>query len=219
MILTCISASNIKHARDYSTSTKVCNLIGEIVRENCGNQITTEVIKLVDHELNPCIGCGRCFKKAICVYDEDFNEIYSKITKSNGLFIVAAHYAPIPSKLAMLLEKMEQLAFLPRFHNEEERSPLYKRPGIIAHGGGTEEIIKGYKGVVLNTITNALAYPIEMDVLGVSEEWPNGIVFPIKEVSRDANSVFPIQHYDWNDIKVRIKPLVNTMIDCIIGRS
>lgn len=218
MIITCISASNIKHAKDYSTSSKICSLIEEMVIKKSKSLIKVEVIKLVDYELSPCIGCGKCFKKTVCVYDEDFNNIYSKVIKSDGLFVVSAHYAPIPSKLSMLLEKMEQLTFFPRFHKEEYRSPLYKKPvGIIGHGGGTEEIIKGYKGVVLNTIANALSYPIEMNILGVNEEWPNGIALPIQEVIKDENSIFPIQKYDWEDIKVRIEPLVNNMIGNIIA--
>lgn len=156
-------------------------------------------------------------QKSVCPYDEGFNSIYSKVAESDGLFVVSAHYAPIPSKLSMLLEKMEQLAFLPRFHNEEERSPLYQKPvGIVGHGGGTEEIIKGYRGVVLNTIANALSYPIEMDILGLNEEWPNGIVFPVEEVIRDENSLFPVQRYDWEDIRVRVEPLVDIMIEKIM---
>lgn len=217
MIITCISSSNIKHAKDYGTSSKICSLIKKMVINKGQNLITVEVIQLVDYELSTCIGCGKCFKKSVCLHDEGFNKIYSKVIKSDGLFVVSAHYAPIPSKLSMLLEKMEQLAFLPRFHKDEDRSLLYKKPvGIIGHGGGTEEVINGYKGVVLNTIANALSYPIEMDILGVNEEWPNGIVFPVKEVIKDENSIFPIQKYDWEDIKVRIEPLVNHMIDKLI---
>jgi hypothetical protein len=109
----------------------------------------------------------------------------------------------------MLLEKMEQIAFLPRFHNDNDRSPLYHKPvGIIGHGGGTEAIIKGYKNVVINTIANALMYPIEMDIVGINEEWPYGVVFPIKEVHKEEDSIFPIQIYDFLDIRKRIEPLV-----------
>lgn len=192
-------------------------MIAEMVQSKSKNLITAEIIHLVDYDLSPCIGCGKCFKKSVCPYDEGFNSIYSKVAESDGLFVVSAHYAPIPSKLSMLLEKMEQLAFLPRFHNEEERSPLYQKPvGIVGHGGGTEEIIKGYRGVVLNTIANALSYPIEMDILGLNEEWPNGIVFPVEEVIRDENSLFPVQRYDWEDIRVRVEPLVDIMIGKIM---
>lgn len=220
MIITCISASNIKHARDNSTSTKICNVIGEMLKEKEKISAYIQIIRLVDYEMIPCIGCGKCFKKNKCMFDDNFNDIYSKVIQSDGLFIVSAHYAPIPSKLSILLEKMEQVAFLPRFHNDEDRSPLYKKPvGIIGHGGGTEEIIKGYKGVVLNTIANALLYPIEMDIVGVSDDWPHGIIIPVKEVLKDKNSVFPIQCYDWQDIKNRIKPLFNNVFEKIIAEN
>lgn len=87
------------------------------------------------------------------------------------LFIVSAHYAPISSKLSILLEKIEQLAFLKRFNDENYRSPLFGRPvGIIGHGGGTEEIIKYYKAPVLDSIRNALSYPVEMDIVGANNE-------------------------------------------------
>lgn len=66
----------------------------------------------------------------------------------------------------MLLEKMEQLAFLKRFNDDGYRSPLYKRPvGIVGHGGGTEEVVQSYRRQVIDTIANAMSYPIEMDIV------------------------------------------------------
>lgn len=211
----CISASNIKHAGPNSTSLKICHLVKEIIAES-DPQVITEVLPLVDYELKPCIGCGQCYGKGRCIDDATFNEIYARLSAADALFVVSAHYAPIPAKLAMLLEKMEQLAFLPRFNNEENMSPLYQRPvGIIAHGGGTEEIIKGYTGVVINTIVNALSWPIEMRIIGAGEEWPRGIAVPVKTVRKDSNSVFPVQEYDWPDIKERIRPLVSNVITAL----
>lgn len=213
MRVVCVSSSNVKHAGDESTSVKVCHIIGEIAQKQQDN-IDIDIIRLADSELNPCIGCGHCFKKGECPRDQVFNSLYSRIARADGLFVVAAHYAPIPSKLAMLLEKMEQLAFLPRFHNEMDRSPLYHKPvGIVAHGGGTVEIIRGYKGVVLDTIANALSWPIEMEIVGATREWPNGIAFPIAKVEKSPSSIFPIQHYDWEDIRERVEPLVLNVME------
>ena len=212
MIISCISASNIKHAKASSTSLKVCEMIREIINKVNGS-FCIDIIPLVDYELTPCIGCGMCYNKNSCTRRDDFNYLYSKLIKSDALFIVSAHYAPIPSKLSMLLEKMEQLAFLPRFHNENIHSPLYHKPvGIIGHGGGPEEIINGYRGVVLDTIKNALSWPIEMKIIGANDNWPNGVVFPIKEVVKDKNKIFPIQKYDWQDIQRRIRPLVKNVL-------
>lgn len=215
MIIVCISASNIKHAEQNSTSLRTCNLIKEMVNTKTAKDkdIDVEIISLVDYELKPCIGCGACFKQESCIYDSAFNQIYDKLTKANALFIVSAHYAPIPSKLSMLLEKIEQLAFLKRFNDGDYRSPLFGKPvGIIGHGGGTEEIIKYYKGPVLDSIWNALSYPVEMNVIGLNNEYKNGVIIPVKSVKKVENSIFPIQEYDWTDIEYRLTPLVNNVL-------
>jgi multimeric flavodoxin WrbA len=178
--------------------------------------IDVKIISLVDYELKPCIGCGTCFKHESCIYDSDFNQIYNILTKANALFIVSAHYASIPSKLSMLLEKIEQLVFLKRFNDEDYRSPLFRKPvGIIGHGGGTEEIIKYYKGPVLDSIWNALSYPVEMNVIGLNDEHKNGVIIPVKSVKKFENSIFPIQEYDWTDIEHRLTPLVDNVLEKI----
>jgi multimeric flavodoxin WrbA len=213
MVITCISASNVKHAKSDSTSLKACKLIKDITEERYPQQAYVDIISLVEYSLSPCTGCGRCYEKRKCISDEAFNSIYSRLRMSDGLFIVSAHYAPIPSKLCVLLEKIGQLAFLPRFHNETSRSPLYGKPvGIIAHGRGTGDIIVHYKGLVLDVIANALSWPVEMDIAGINDEWNNGIAFPVKNVIMERNAVFPIHEYDWEDIKRRIGPLVDKVL-------
>lgn len=212
MHVVCISASNIKHSGVNSTSYKVCEMICDLIN----GDFSKDIIKLVDYEFSPCIGCGQCFKEDKCFMDDEFNHIYGRICGADALFIVSAHYAPIPAKLSIVLEKMEQLAFLKRFNNEEYRAPLYKKPvGIIGHGGGGEEIYKYYKKPVLDSIWNALSYPIEMNIVGIDEENEKGIIFPVKVVKKVEGSIFPIQEYDWEDIYMRVKPLVNNVLQCV----
>lgn len=209
MHIVCVSGSNIWHARNASTSTRVCELIELLLREQGHDNWTVDIIRLVSYDLQPCTGCGRCREVGRCCNDSVFNGLYDRLCCADGLFIVSPHYAPIPSKLCMLLEKVEQIAFLPRFHDPEAHSPLYEKPvGIIGHGGGTESVVKGYKSLVLATISNALGWPVEMRVVGMDSESKNGVVFPIKEVSRSDSSPFPIQTYDWEDIREKITPLV-----------
>lgn len=216
MFVVCISASNIKHAGEKSTSLKVCKLIKEMVCKKTRNA-EVEIISLVDHELKPCIGCGKCFEKDECVNDDNFNRIYNVLRKIDALFIISAHYAPIPSKLSILLEKIEQLTFLKRFNDETYRAPLFGKPaGIIGHGGGTEELHKYYKEPVIDSIWNALSYPVEMNIIGVDNEQPRGVTFPIKSVQRDEKTIFPIQEYDWSDIESRLSPLVNNVINEVL---
>jgi len=140
MKIVCVSASNVRHAGEASTSLRVCRLLGDLIhRHDSGAAV--ETVRLVDYDLKPCVGCGKCFRVGRCAEDEAFNEVYSRLVGADGLFVVSAHYAPIPARLSMLLEKVEQLAFLPRFHDAERRSPLYRKPvGIVGHGGGIEDL-------------------------------------------------------------------------------
>ena len=210
-----ISAANMVHAKKESTSLTVCQIIEKIIKTKLtGNDIQIENIRLVDAGLSPCTGCGKCFMMNKCWNDDCFNNIYSRIAQSDALFIVSPHYAPIPARLCMLLEKMEQISFLNRFHDINYHPIVYKIPvGIIAHGGGsTDAALRSYKDMVLDPIANALR-TIMMDVVGLDEEWPAGISFPVKEVLRDEDEIFPLQLYDWADIENRLTPLVLEVIE------
>ncbi len=209
----CISGSNIEHAKKDGTSLKVCKLIEAILNEETPNNTAVQIIPLVEYELKPCIGCGKCYQHDQCAHDGAFNRVYGALRSADALFIVAAHYAPIPAKLSMLLEKVEQIAFLGRFNQESYRSPLFGKPvGIIGHGGGTGEIHRLYRTSVIDNIWNALSYPVEMNVIGVDDEQPRGITFPVKQVRKSQESVFPVQEYDWIDIRARLTPLVLNVI-------
>lgn len=211
--LICISAANIRH-KPRGTSYQICELVRHMATEiNPG--ITCEIIPLVNYDFSPCIGCGICYKAGQCYSNDDFNHVLDSVNRADGLVIVSPHYAPIPSKLAMFLEKAEQIAFLPRFHDDSRRSLLYGKPvGIIGHGGGTEEIMKGYETVVLRTIANALMYPIDMDIVRIGSV--PGVIFPVAEVQRKTDILFPLQEYDMEDIKKRITPLVKEVLNRMV---
>ena len=205
-----ICAANMVHAKKESISLEACLIIERIIKTRlAGNDMQMENIRLVEAGLSPCTGCGKCFKMNKCWHDDCFNNIYSRIAQTDALFIVSPHYAPIPAKLCMLLEKMEQISFLNRFHDIGYKPAVYKIPvGIIAHGGGTTETaLRSYREMVLDTIANALRTAM-MDVVGLDEEWPTGVAFPVKEVLRDEDGIFPLQLYDWIDIENRLTPLV-----------
>ena len=210
-----ISASNMVHAKKESTSLEACQIIEKIIKTKlAGNDMQMEIVRLVDASLSPCTGCGKCFMMNKCCSDDCFNNIYSRIAQSDALFIVSPHYAPIPAKLCMLLEKMEQISFLNRFYNINYRPIVYRKPvGIIAHGGGSDDAaLRSYKDMVLDTIANALR-TIMMDVVGLNEEWPTGVAFPVKEVLHDEDEIFPVQLYDWVDVENRVTPLVLNVIE------
>ncbi len=124
---------------------------------------------------------------------------------------MSPHYAPIPAKLSMLLEKMEQITFLHWWKDNTYKSELYGLyTGIISHGGGAQWALKSYKAMVNDTIANALD-TIQCKIIPYNKEWNTGISLPVKNVAEEE-SIFPIQTYDWDEIENDIKNYVEIFL-------
>lgn len=150
----CICASNILHSGEHSTSLRIGVRIAELLK---GWDVPCEIIDLRNEMFSPYIGCGKCFDSRRCVNDGAFNRLYDKLTQADALCFVSPHYAPIPAKQAMLLEKMEQITFLHWWKDANYRSQMYGIPvGIVSHGGGGQWALKSYKAMGNDTIANAV---------------------------------------------------------------
>ena len=207
----CISASNISNSYRESTSYKLCERITKVL---CQNGIESEILDLRDFDLSPCIGCGKCFDSRRCCKDKDFNTIYNKLIHSDCVFFVSPHYAPIPAKLSMLLEKMEEITFLHWWKDNTYQSEMYHIPaGIISHGGGLDWALPSYKAMVNDTIANALD-TIQCKIVPYSAEWNTGISLPVHSVIEEKD-VFPVQTYDWDAIEKKIQEYVKCVIHAI----
>lgn len=204
----CISASNMLQSKENSTSQLLCSKIVEILKEK---EIACEIVDLREHQLYPCIGCGKCFESKRCRMDADFNSIYEKMIEADALFFVSPHYAPIPAKLSMILEKMEELTFLHWWKDNQYQSEMYGIPaGIISHGGGSDWALKSYKAMVNDTIANALD-TIQCKTISYNSEWNTGISVPVQEVL-EGDSIFPIQKYDWSLLTQKLRDYVELVL-------
>lgn len=204
----CISASNILSSGDKSISQQICKQISKILKEQ---HILCEIIDLRTVTLSPCIGCGKCFDSKRCCNDTDFNMIYNKLALSDAVFFVSPHYAPIPAKLSMLLEKMEEITFLHWWKDNTYKSELYALPaGIISHGGGANWALKSYKAMVNDTIANALD-TIQCKIIPYNSEWDTGISLPVYKVLEEE-TIFPVQEYDWETINQKLDAYVRMFI-------
>ncbi len=126
-------------------------------------------------------------------------------------FLHSPHYAPIPAKVSMLLEKMEQITFLHWWKDNSYRSELYHLPaGIISHGGGAQWALKNYKAMVNDTIANALE-TIQCRVIPFDSEWNTGISLPISKIE-ETDSIFPVQRYDWDSIRQKLEEYIEIVL-------
>ena len=204
----CISASNIVHSRNQSTSILLCEKIAATVRER---GFICEIIDLRDSLLTPCIGCGKCYENKRCYHDNAFNKIYENIIQSDGVVFVSPHYAPIPAKLSMLLEKMEEITFLHWWKDNTYQSEVYGIPsGIISHGGGADWALKSYKAMVNDTIANALE-TIQLKTVAFDKDWETGISFGVSKVTEESG-IFPAQEYEWDFIEQKIKEYTDLIL-------
>lgn len=208
MKVLCISASNILHSKENSMSQTLCSKISEILREK---EILCEIVDLRGYILQPCIGCGKCFESKRCCNDTDFNTIYEKVIESDAIFFVSPHYAPIPAKLSMILEKMEEITFLHWWKDNGYQSEVYDIPvGIISHGGASDWALKSYKAMVNDTIANAID-TIQGKTVPYNTEWNTGISLPVQEVLEE-DGIFPIQKYDWNMLTRKVRDYVELVL-------
>lgn len=214
MKIVCVSASNISPARQHSASTRTC----EFIRDELGASdpsIAVEIVPLIDYAMKPCRMCGECFPTLRCSQDEAFNQVHSRLQSADAVFLVCPHYAPIPSKVMILLEKMEEMAYLNYCQDNAYHTPLHGKPiGIIAHGGQTEEALPYYKTTLLDPLANAFA-SVQMRVIGAGAQWPNGVTFGIQTLSLPPDSIFVTIEHDWQAIRQRILPLVKNVIAAV----
>ena len=209
MKVLCISASNILHSRENSVSQILCSKISEFLSEK---EIICEIVDLREYCLQPCIGCGGCYESKRCCNDMGFNTIYKKVIESSAIFIVSPHYAPIPAKLSMMLEKMEEITFLHWWKNNKYKSEAYGIPtGIISHGGASDWALKSYKAMVNDTIANALD-TIQCKTVPYNSEWNTGISLPVHKVLEE-DGIFPMQKYDWNLLTQKIREYIELVLN------
>ncbi len=208
-----ISASNIEPARANSASTHACALIGSLLAEQDGDAQVT-ILPLIDYELRPCRMCGQCFTSGFCARDEAFNAVYRAMIAADAVFLVCPHYAPLPSKVMVLMEKLEEIAFLHYCADANCRLPLYRKPvGIVAHGGRIEDAgaLAYYQTALLEPLAMDLA-SVQMRVIGAGADSPKGVVFGIETLAMRPGSIFVDITQDWEAIRARLVPLVANVV-------
>lgn len=220
MRITCISAANIEVARNSSASVRTCEMVRDLVHEHHpGAEV--EIVPLLDYEMVPCRMCGKCQITERCARDAAFNQVFEKMIGADGIFVIVPHYAPLPSKMMILCEKMEEIAFLNWCANQSYRFPLAEKPaGVIGHGGQqtSDSVLSYYQRMVVEPVASALA-SVSMRVIGAGADLPHGAAFGIQAIRQRPGSVFVDIDHDWADIRQRVAPLVQNVMTVVAGMA
>lgn len=142
-----------------------------------------EIVELKNLNLIPCRDCMKCLDSRRCAKDEAFNRINEKIIACDVLFIVSPHYAPIPAKLCLFLEKNGGNYFLPmgKICHISIRSIRHKNGCDCARRrfgrrscSSERNFPKGLYKSSQQPIANAL-HTIQLKLIPLSDEWNTGI--------------------------------------------
>ena len=218
MKITCISAANVEGARHNSASVRTCELIREQISGEYPG-VDVEIVPLLDYEMKPCRMCGQCQSTQRCARDEAFNRVFEKLIGADGVFVVVPHYAPLPSKLMILFEKMQEIAFLNWVVDQNYSFPLAGKPtGIIGHGGQetTDQLVAYYQKMLVDPTAVALG-GVGMNIIGAGEASPRGVTFGIRSLQRRPNTAFVDIEHDWDDVRSRIAPLVHNVAQAVVA--
>jgi len=217
MKITCISASNIEPARSHSASTRACEIIRQLIQEKHGKNVDVDILPLIDYEMKPCRMCGSCIDAGICVRDDAFNRIYAAIKESDALFVVCPHYAPFPSKLMILLEKLQEIWYLSWCQDNHYRAAYAGLPlGLVGHGGQSDQALPYYQKALLDPLAAAFS-SVEMKVVGAGDDAPNGVVFGITDLRQNPGSIFVSIDHDWECIRLKLAPLVDNVMTEVLA--
>ncbi|MEM2341796.1 MAG: flavodoxin family protein [Candidatus Bathyarchaeia archaeon] len=67
-------------------------LVAETLKTIAEGNIKTELIRLADKEIKPCDACLSCRKTGECRIKDDFQEIFDKMMKADGIILASPVY-------------------------------------------------------------------------------------------------------------------------------
>lgn len=136
------------------------------------NNIRTEFIRLSGKKINHCIHCDKCAGINKCIQDDDFNDIYHKVVKNEGLVVGSPVYVGAPTSLLMAL--LQRLTYV-SYNNHH---PLSKKiGGPIAIGGEAGQL------AAINSLTDF--YLVNEMLIPGSTYWNIGIGVHKGDIEKD----------------------------------
>ncbi|MBW1893640.1 MAG: NAD(P)H-dependent oxidoreductase [Deltaproteobacteria bacterium] len=112
----------------------------------------TEVIRLIKHKINFCLGCGKCMSEGICPQKDDVKEIQDKIREADGIVYASPVYVGhISGLLKNFIDRCFAMGHRPSLHDKYAAA-------VSAYAGiGDINMVTDY---MLNNLSGQGAYPV-----------------------------------------------------------
>ena len=98
-----------------------------------------DFVRLADAHIESCASCYQCADKKECMVEDDFQAILQRFIDADGIFIISPVYAPIPSKLSALFERLTSLLFATGIINTAQNPLVGKRAAVFYYSSAKIE--------------------------------------------------------------------------------
>lgn len=121
--------------RSVGTHTKIEEMICSL---NVCHQF--DFIRMSETKIEGCIACEGCTKTGVCVLPPSqgdmFQNVLDRLKGADIILIITPVYAPIPSRLTALFERLLSISFFSHEIGKLERPLKGKRTAIISYDSG-----------------------------------------------------------------------------------
>ena len=143
-----IAINGSPHGEWGSCSHLIKNMFSEC--EKLGAE--TEVIRLIKHKINWCLGCGKCMSEGVCPQKDDVQEIQEKMKAADGIVFASPVYVlHITGLLKNFIDRCLPMGHRPCLHGK------YAAAVSAFAGIGDIDLVADY---MLNFLSGQGAYPV-----------------------------------------------------------
>jgi len=90
-----------------------------------------DFIRLAEVNIGSCNSCYKCADERKCIIEDDFQETFQRLINADCIFVISPVYAPIPSRLSALFERLTSLLFLTELINTSKNPLLGKKAAVF----------------------------------------------------------------------------------------
>ncbi len=99
----------------------------------------TQVLDAVKLKINPCIGCGNCETKGICIFKDDFTNIFLPAVIKADIIVLASpiYFYAFPALIKALIDRI-QVLWSRKYRLKMDEFKDRKRKGVLLAVGATQ---------------------------------------------------------------------------------
>lgn len=108
----------------------------------------TQVLNAVKLKINPCIGCGNCEIKGVCIFEDDFTHIFLPEMIKADIVVISSpvYFYAFPAALKALIDRI-QVLWSRKYRLKMDEFKGRNRKGVLLASGAThgKDLFDGLK--------------------------------------------------------------------------